>query len=110
MITVWALLILFILGVVVFNRIGRTAIGSGGTGIGPIFPITLACAAVAFIYIAYISRHDGILTAFGRAFVCAAAGPMVFEFPFDMIVIPQIKASAALSRRLLRSLWISPSF
>jgi len=26
--------------------------------------------------------------------VCAAAGPMVFEFPFDMIVIPQIKASA----------------
>ena len=94
MITVWALLILFILGVIVFNRIGRTAIGTGRTGIGPIFPITLACAVGAFIYIAYISRHDGILTALGRAFVCAAAGPMVFEFPFDMIVIPQIKAPA----------------
>jgi hypothetical protein len=96
MITVWALVILFIVGVVVFYRIGRTTIGTGQTGIGPIFPITLACAAGAFIYIAYISRHDGILTALGRAFVCGAAGPMVFEFPFDMIVIPQIKTTAAL--------------
>jgi hypothetical protein len=96
MITVWALLILFIIGVIVFYRIGRTAIGTGRTGIGPIFPITLACAAGAFIYIAYIYRHDGILTALGRAFVCGAAGPMVFEFPFDMIVIPQIKTTATL--------------
>jgi uncharacterized protein YceK len=95
MITIWALLILFIMGVTVFNRIGRTAIGNGQTGIGPIFPITLACAVGVFIYVAYISRHDGILTALGRAFVCGAAGPMVFEFPFDMIVIPQIKAPAA---------------
>lgn len=92
MITVWAVVILFILGVVVYYRIGRTTIGTGQTGIGPIFPITLACAVVAFIYITCISRHDGIWTALGRAFVCGAAGPMVFEFPFDMIVIPHIKA------------------
>jgi len=94
MIAAWALVILFILGVVVFYRIGRTSIGTGQAGTGPIFPITLACAAVAFIYVAYMSRHDGIWTALGRAFVCGAAGPMIFEFPFDMIVIPQIKASA----------------
>jgi hypothetical protein len=96
LITVWAVLVLFIIGFIVFYRIGRTGIGTGRTGTGPIFPITLACAVVAFIYIAYISRHDGILTAFGRAFVCAAAGPMIFEFPFDMIVIPQIIAPAKL--------------
>lgn len=96
MITSWALLILFIIGVVVFYRIGRTGIGTGRTGIGPIFPITLACAVAVFIYIAYIYRHDGILTALGRALVCGAAGPMVFEFVFDMIVIPQIKAPAIL--------------
>ena len=41
-------------------------------------------------------RHDGILTALGRAFVCGAAGPMVFEFPLDMVVIPQIKTTATL--------------
>jgi hypothetical protein len=96
MITAWALLILFIIGVIVYYRIGRTAIATGRTGIGPIFPITLACAVGVFIYIAYISRYDGILTALGRAFVCAAAGPMIFEFPFDLIVIPQIKTTATL--------------
>ncbi|HTY82030.1 MAG TPA: hypothetical protein VMB24_04545 [Dehalococcoidales bacterium] len=94
MITGWAVVILFILGVVIFYRFGRTHIGTGQANIGPIFPVTLACAVVAFVYTAYIYRHDEFWTTFGRAFICAAAGPMIFEFPFDMIVMPQIKATA----------------
>jgi hypothetical protein len=95
MIAVWALVILLILGVAVFNRISRTAIGTAQTGIGPIFPITLACAAVTFIYLVYITRQAGILSALGNGFIGAASGPMIFEFPFDLIVIPQIKAPVA---------------
>ena len=52
----------------------------------------MACAVSTFFYLAYISRHEGFLTALGNGFVGAAAGPMVFEFPFDLIVIPQVKA------------------
>ncbi len=89
MVIIWVIVILGFLSVAIINRSN-----SSRSGTGPIFPITLACAAVTFIYLAYISRRDGILPALGNGFVGAAAGPMVFEFFFDLIVIPQIQAPA----------------
>ncbi len=95
MIIVWILLISTYLFLIAKAMLTKLAAGGAAGQTGPIFPITLACAAATFIYVAYISRRDGIWAALGNGFVGAAAGPMVFEFPFDMIVIPQIKAPAA---------------
>jgi hypothetical protein len=89
----WALLMLFFL--VSFTVLTVRTQGATRTGLGPIFPITAACAVGTFIYLVCISRRDGVLAALGNGLVGAAAGPMVFEFPFDLIVIPQINAPAS---------------
>ena len=73
---------------------------------GPIFPITFACAVCTFAYLVYISRRDGILAALGNGIVGAAAGPMVFEFPFDWIVIPQVNASTMYLIRFFTPLFV----
>jgi hypothetical protein len=53
----------------------------------PITPITILSAVATFIIIALISRHSGLKVALGSAFVGAATAPMIFELPFDLIVI-----------------------
>jgi hypothetical protein len=55
--------------------------------IGPVFPITLASAFCSFVLIAYVSRRAGLGAALGDAFAGAAAGPMVFELPFVLIIM-----------------------
>lgn len=92
-IAIWAVLMLFYLSRVIPAFFTTHSVSN--IGLGPIFPITFGCAVVTFIYVAYITRRDGIMAALRNGFVAFAAGPMIFEFPFDMIVIPQIKAPAA---------------
>jgi hypothetical protein len=62
------------------------------TNLGPIFPITLLTAFCAFGYVAYVSRRGGFGSLLGNGFLAFIAGPMVFEFPFVLIVIPRVKA------------------
>lgn len=49
--------------------------------------ITDAAVLATFISIAWITRRHGWKTALGSAFVGAAAAPMIFELPFDLIVM-----------------------
>ena len=56
----------------------------------PISPITDASVLVTFLVIAvvaFIERHSGFWVAIGSAIVGAIAGPMIFELPFDLIVM-----------------------
>jgi hypothetical protein len=53
----------------------------------PITPVTIACGIASFIMIAYLSRASGLKVALASAFVGTAAAPMIFELPFDLIVI-----------------------
>jgi hypothetical protein len=53
----------------------------------PITPITDLSGLVTFIAIAYLSRRHGLKTALGSAIVGTAAAPMIFELPFDLIVM-----------------------
>jgi hypothetical protein len=53
----------------------------------PIAPVTASSGLVAFIAIAYLSRRHGLVLALGSAFVGAVAAPMLFELPFDLIVM-----------------------
>jgi hypothetical protein len=58
----------------------------------PITPITILCGISSFIIIGYLSRAHGLKVALGSAFVGTAAAPMIFELPFDLIVIGRANA------------------
>ena len=53
----------------------------------PITPITMLSGLVAFFAIAYLARRSGFWVAFGSAIVGTIAAPMIFELPFDLIVM-----------------------
>ncbi len=53
----------------------------------PITPVTLASAVIAFFVILYLTRENGARVAIGSAIVGAIAGPMIFELPFDLLVM-----------------------
>lgn len=53
----------------------------------PITPVTLVSAALAFFVILVLTQRSGPGIAFGSAIVGAIAGPMIFELPFDLIVM-----------------------
>lgn len=53
----------------------------------PITPVTMVSAVIAFFFIIYLAQRSGFRVAVGSAIVGAIAGPMVFELPFDLIVM-----------------------
>jgi hypothetical protein len=55
--------------------------------VNPITPVTLTSAVVAFFVIAYLARRSGFWVAVGSAMVGTIAAPMIFELPFDLIVM-----------------------
>jgi len=58
-------------------------------GIPPnrVSPITDLAVVVTFLLIAIKSRRHGWKIAVGSAFICAAAAPLMFELPFDLMVM-----------------------
>jgi hypothetical protein len=52
-----------------------------------IFPVTMTSAVVAFFVIAYLARRSGFWGAFVSAVVGTIAAPLIFELPFDLIVM-----------------------
>jgi len=87
-------LIIWAFSILTFLRINRNLArytGSAGN-LGPIYPITIITAVCTFAVVVYFSRRDGIISALGRGSLAFIAGPMVFEFPFLLIVIPRVRA------------------
>jgi len=58
-------------------------------GIPPnrVSPITDLAVVVTFLLIAIKSRRHGWKIALGSGFICAAAAPLMFELPFDLMVM-----------------------
>jgi hypothetical protein len=54
-------------------------------------PVTLGCAAVTFGIVA-VTTPARLRTSLGNALLCACLGPMVFELPFDLIVMARTSA------------------
>jgi hypothetical protein len=84
---VWALSILLVLPL--FKQVALRT-GQSSLGTGPVLPITLASAVCTFAVVAYVTRRGGTLAALGNGFAGAAAGPMVFELPFILIITPMV--------------------
>jgi hypothetical protein len=53
----------------------------------PITPVTLASAVVSFFVIIALAQNSGFRVAAVSALVGTIAAPMIFEFPFDLIVM-----------------------
>ena len=76
----------------------------------PISPITTLSGIATFILIAYATRSHGVKIALGSAFVGTAAAPMIFELPFDLIVMGRTYPPIPPSPDLFRLLFFLPLF
>jgi hypothetical protein len=65
------------------------------TGPGPIAPATYTAVAVTFVVIIALGRAYDWPVRLGGAAIGALAAPMIFEFPFDFIVMTQITGLSA---------------
>jgi hypothetical protein len=81
-----------------------------GTPPDPIFPVTLGCALAAFIVIAIVSKAHGQEVMLAAAAIGAIAGPMIFELPFDLIVMARTYPPLPPDPALYRALFFVPLF
>jgi hypothetical protein len=59
------------------------------TSTDPITPVTVISGFVTFFVILYLARKSGAGAAIGSAIVGTIAAPLIFELPFDLIVLWQ---------------------
>jgi len=80
------------------------------TAPNPVTPITYASGAVTFIVILLLTRRHGSKVALLSAFVGTLSGPMIFELPFDLIVLNRIYPPIPPSPITFRLLFFLPLF
>jgi hypothetical protein len=68
------------------------------------------CGVATFIVIVYLARHHELKVALGSAFVGTAAAPMIFELPFDLIVMSRTYPPIPPFPNLFRLLFFLPLF
>jgi hypothetical protein len=76
----------------------------------PITPVTVICFGIVWIAIALMHNARGWRIALGSAVIGALAAPMIFEFPFDLIVMTRIYPPMAPDPALYRALFFVPLF
>jgi hypothetical protein len=76
----------------------------------PITPVTGACVVVIFVAILVIARSHGWPVRLASAAVGAMAAPMVFEFPFDLIVMARTYPPIPPDPAMYRVLFFAPLF
>lgn len=77
----------FLVAVTVYAQALIQQTGSIPTPPNPISPVTTASALVTFFVIIALARRSGFWGAIGSAIVGTIAAPMIFELPFDLIVM-----------------------
>ena len=92
-ITAWSLsVIMFLVALVAFVL---ALVQQDPTIVGPadpITPVTAISALITFIVILSLTRDAGIKVSVGSAIVGVIAAPMIFELPFDLIVMTRVYA------------------
>jgi len=71
---------------------------------------TFPDAVVTFCIILFLTRRSGWKVALGSAFVGTAAAPMIFELPFDLIVMGRTYPTIPPNPTLYRALFFLPLF
>ena len=91
--TVWMVVIFAFIGVlsVLAQQAQQAHPGRArATGPGPIAPVTYTAVVVTFVVIIALGRAYDWPARLGGAAIGALAAPMIFEFPFDFIVLTRI--------------------
>ena len=76
----------------------------------PISSVTIISGIAAFVIITYATRKNGLKTALISALVGTMAGPMIFELPFDLIVMNRTFPPIPPNPTLFRLLFFLPLF
>jgi hypothetical protein len=109
LVIVWILSILtFLVNIGVYSILLQQAKFNGTVPNNPITKFTLLFALISFLIIFFINRKTGGKIAFLSAVLAAMAGPMVFELPFDLIVMGRTYPPIPPSPALLRTLFFLP--
>jgi hypothetical protein len=88
LVMIWGLAIVtFLNAAITYAQLLMQQVGPFTPPPSPISPITFLSGIVTFIIITYLSRHHGLRMALGSAIVGAISAPMIFELPFDLIVM-----------------------
>ena len=76
----------------------------------PITPVTAICVVAIFIAVFLIGRSHGQRVMLTSAAIAAMAAPMIFEFPFDLIVMARTNPAIPPDPALYRVLFFAPLF
>lgn len=88
LVVIWLLsVIMFLVALITYALALVKQVGHITTPANPITPVTMLSAVVTFLVIIYLARKGGFWIAFGSAIVGTIAAPMIFELPFDLIVM-----------------------
>jgi hypothetical protein len=92
LVVVWILSILaFLVDIDVYGIQAKEVAFTLPSPPNPVTPVTLACAGLCFVIVAVLTPAR-IRTRLGNALLCACVGPMIFELPFDLIVMARTSA------------------
>jgi hypothetical protein len=85
---IWVLSVTtFLVAVIIYVLALYQQVGHPIGPVNPITPVTELSGLVTFFVIAYLARGSGFWVALGSAIVGTIAAPMIFELPFDLIVM-----------------------
>jgi len=88
LVVMWLLsVITFLVAITVYVLALYRQVGPFTPPANPITPVTMLSGLITFFVIAYLTRRSGFWIAFGSAIVGTIAAPMIFELPFDLIVM-----------------------
>jgi hypothetical protein len=76
----------------------------------PISPVTALSGVITFIVIAILTWRYGLRVALGSAIVGTIAAPMIFELPFDLIVMGRVLPRPPAPTAQLTLLYFLPLF
>ena len=115
LVSVWGLsLLAFLVDAVTYGfmleKANLVAVYQSHTAPDPITPVTYISAAATFVIILLLTRKHGFRVALLSAFVGTAAAPLIFELPFDLIVLNRIYPPIPPVPLLFRLLFFLPLF
>jgi len=111
LILIWVLsLFTFLVAVVAYGTQLYQEKLLGNSPVNAVSSITELSAVVTFVVILYVTRSHGLRVALVSAFVGTAAAPMIFELPFDLIVMSRTYPPIPPSPTLYRLLFFLPLF
>lgn len=88
LIVIWLLSVTtFLVAITVYVSTLYQQVGQVTGPADPITPVTIASGLFAFFVIVFLTQRSGFWVALGSAIVGAIAAPMIFELPFDLIVM-----------------------